>query len=417
MKATIGITLALLTLIVGVALATPLELRSPIEWRSVVAADAEPTMGLELPIPAVDDPTLSSSHSDNIAPHVVTYQRAQVMWWAYAASADGALLESEADAVVRNIDPKDEDACCSARLSQKVLRKLALGRRMEDAYSAAQRYDQLVASIEATPIIETAMRLQDQLMKMAEQAERLEIPDGDLLQLRQQHWDLVDQAAQQKYAGAKARQDLARLTDRPESEVAVAVLVDPLPRMIPNHDGNGVSAAAAVERALSQRYDLHAAYELCRGLRRCNLPAARQLIGILSPGAGLSFGTVVTGKLLSCLKDDHSDDDLAARKRQCYQLQESLRSAIRNETLQAVLDLRLASERLRVIEQQLGLAEERASLAAGRVKLDRATPGSDLLLDLEVTALMGNQLERQLRLAITIHELHESEGRPLPSVE
>ena len=56
-------------------------------------------------------------------------------------------------------------------------------------------------------------------------------------------------------------------------------------------------------------------------------------------------------------------------------------------------------------------------MAAGRVKLDRATPGSDLLLDLEVTALMGKRLEMQLSLAIAIHELHESEGRPLPSVQ
>ena len=87
-------------------------------------------------------------------------------------------------------------------------------------------------------------------------AERLELPDGDLLQLRQQHWELVDQAAQQKYAGAKARQDLARLTDRPESEVAVAVLIDPLPIAIPNHDGNGVSAAAAVRTSIDAKIRL-----------------------------------------------------------------------------------------------------------------------------------------------------------------
>ena len=149
MKATIGITLTLLTLIVGVALATPLELRSPIEWSSV-AADADATTELELPTPVVtDQPSRPAFDQHRIARRHLPAGPGHAL--GICSQHRRRVAGERSKCRYAQHRSQRRRRCCSARLTQKVLRKLALGRRMEDAYAAAQRYDQLVASMEAAP--------------------------------------------------------------------------------------------------------------------------------------------------------------------------------------------------------------------------------------------------------------------------
>lgn len=338
---------------------------------------------------------------------VVTYTGNQVMQWAYDRSPEAGLIESEIDAVMRNVDPKDPDSCCSARLIRDVLTEVALARRADDATHAIVAYHKLVAATEAHAKAEQAIRVQDRLIAMADEAERLELPDGDPLQLRQARLELLDLKSQQRFNTFKLRQELSRLTGRSEAEVATAVMIDALPVMAPD-----VIAGLAVETAIAQRHDLKAVSVLCRELRSCNLDAARLLMGIVSPGVGLSLATAAKG-LFSCLKEDHSDDDMYARKRQCKQLNQSLSVVIRNETLQAVLDVRAAGARLKLIDQQIVIAHERLQHTRGAIRIDEAVPGSDLLIELKIAELEGKRIAIQKDLALAIDDLDHAQSMPL----
>jgi hypothetical protein len=171
-------------------------------------------------------------------------------------------------------------------------------------------------------------------------------------------------------------------------------------------------AGLAVETALAQRHDLNAVKVLCRDLRGCNLDAARLLMGIVNPGVGLSIATAAKG-LFSCLKEDRSDNDLNARKRQCQQLDESLSVIIRNETLQAVLDVRAAGARLKLIDQQIEIARERLEQTRGAIRIDEAAPGSDLLIKLKIAELVGERIGIQKDLSLAIDDLDHARSMPL----
>lgn len=366
--------------------------------RSVAAAESGLTGSVSL-APAVSQVPVSQ---------VPVYTVAEVRAAAHAFSPEGNLLESEARTAACNIDPSDEEARCSAILMRSVLMEVSAGRRADDAALAAKTYHKLVAAEAGWLVAQEALKLQDDLIELAEEAERLELPDGDVRQLRQQRLELQDAATQQLFARRKLRQELARLTGWPEAEVAVAVPTDPLPE-----DAPPIDAAAAVDTALAQRHDLQAVANLCAGMNRCSLPAARQLLGALTPGVGLSLATVAKGGLLACLHDDRSDDDLAARRRQCRQLYTALRGTVRNETLQAVLDVRLAQARLELVTQRIELARQRLEETEAQIELDQAEPGSDLLLDLQLKSLRGTRLERQLDLAVALDEFDRVRSMPL----
>ena len=354
--------------------------------------------------------SLAASSLAASASPVPAYTLAEVRAAAYAFSPEGNLLEGEAQAVACNVDPDDEQSRCSAALISSVLREVAIGRRADDAALAAKAYHRLVAAEAGWLVAQEALLVQDQLIELAEQAERLELPDGDVRELQQQRLQLQDTAEQQRFARLKLRQELARLTGWPESEVAVAVLVDSLPEA-----GSPIDAAEAVAAASAQRHDLQAVANLCQGMNRCSLPAARQLLGALSPGVGLSLGTVARSRLLACLHDDRSDNDLAARRRQCRQLYTALDRTIRNETLQAVLDVRLAQARFELVTQQIELVRTRLEETKAQIQLDQAQPGSDHLVELQLQSLLGTRLERQLDLAVALDEFDRVRSMPVPA--
>lgn len=347
-----------------------------------------------------------SSNSVAIAP-AITYSVDQVKRWAYDRSPEAGLIESEITAVMRMIDPKDADACCSARLIRDVLTQVALGRRSDDATHAATAYHKLVAATQSLITIDRAIASQDRLIEIAEEAERLELDDGDALQVRQSRLDLLDVKSQQRFNCLRLRQELSRLTGRDESEVASASMIDPLPIGVPT-----LNAGEAVQIALAHRHDLQAVRVLCRELKTCNLDAVRMLMGIVSPGVGLKLAVAVKG-LFSCLKEDRSDNDLQQRRRQCQQLAGSLEIVIRNETLQAVLDVRAAAARLDLIDQQIDIARQRLSQTRGAMRLDESAPGSDLLIELKIDDLDGKRIGYQKDLALAIENLDHACGLPV----
>ena len=375
---------------------------------------SEPDNGMPRPPGEVLNPSFniipgeSNVGESNVVLQPAMYTQNQVMRWAYERSPEARLIEAEIDAVMRGVDPKDPDQCCSARLVRNVLEEVALARRHDDATHAAVAYHKLLAATQAVVFAAEAVATTDRLISMADEAERLEIPDGDPLKLRQTRGKLRGLETEHSFHSLKLRQELSRLTGRSESEVGTAIMTDALP-----HDAPAIIAGEAVSMALAQRHDLRAVETLCRELGSCNVDAARLLMGIVSPGAGLSLATAAKG-LFQCLKDDKSDDDLNARRRQCRQLNDSLKIIIRNETLQAVLDVRSAAARLKLIDEQLNLAAQRHQKTSDRIKIDEAEPGSDLAIELELTELGGNRLQIQKELILALDDLNHAKGKPIP---
>lgn len=344
----------------------------------------------------------------------VGYSLNQVRQWAADHSPEGNLLDSEAKAIRCNVDPHDEESRCSAALMSSVLTELALGRRADDAELAAKAYHQWIAATEGLAVARAALVTHDELVSLAEKAEELEIPDGDVLKLRQEHFVLLDAETQQRFAIPKLRQELSRLTGRPESEAATAFPIENLPE-----SAAPIDASTAVVAAIAQRHDLRAIGNLCQKMNTCSLPAARQLLAAINPGVGLSLAAAAGGGggggLLGCLKKDDDTQDLAARKRQCVEIRESLEGQIRNETLQAVLDIRLAAARVEIAIAQWDVARTRVADAKDRIGIAQAPPGTDLVIELEAARLRGEVIRRKLDLALAIDELAHVQNEPIPT--
>lgn len=366
---------------------------------------AESTINRWLPV-EVSLVSPLSTPGTTLEESAITYTVSDVKRWAYTRSPEAGLIDAEIKAVMRAVDPKDPESCCSALLIRDVLTEVAFARRADDATHAAVTYHKLIAAIESSQHIEAALRWQDELIELAEEAERLELPDGDPLELRQSRLEFLDLKSQQRFAELKLRQELSRLTGRDESEVAMAVMVDSLPTEAPS-----IIAGQAVETALAQRHDLRAVTILAERLNTCNLDAARLLMGIVSPGMGLSLASATKG-LFSCLKEDHSDDDLRDRRRQANNLVDSLRHVIRNETLQAVLDVRAASARLKLMDNQIAIAQDRLDRTEGEIRLDNSPPGSDLIIRLQIAELQGKRVGIMKALALALDDLDHAQSMP-----
>lgn len=415
----------ILPLILGVAMMAVLSAQSPgdpaMDWSLADSpaiaspSDAFPTS--EMTLTSKETPSLELDGPQSIETIVIenltepigadpsiSYTRQQVMQWAYQHSPEANMIDQESRAVACGVDCDDDDAVCQLRLIRSVLAEIALGRRSDDAADAAKAYDRLVAAQLGKQIARQGIEVQNRLIDLANEADRLGVPDGNVLQLQQAKLVWQDMEVQQTFATQKLRQELARRTGQPESEVALAVTIDSLQSI------ESVDAGFSVATALDNRNDLKAVKQLCAGMRSCNLSSARQLIGALSPGAGLAIASAAGKKLFSCFSPDSNTSDLSCRRQQCSLLRESLSDVIRNETLQAVLDLRLANARLGLIDRQLQWAEERLAETKAAIELDQQPVGSDDLIRLELEKLRGDQLARQLDVSLAITEWKRVQG-------
>lgn len=415
----------ILPLILGVAMMAVLSAQSPgdpaMDWSLADSpaiaspSDAFPTS--ELTLTSKETPSLELDGPQSIETIVIenltepigadpsiSYTRQQVIQWAYQHSPEANMIDQESRAVACGVDCDDDDAVCQLRLIRSVLAEIALGRRSDDAADAAKAYDRLVAAQLGKQIARQGIEVQNRLIDLANEADRLGVPDGNVLQLQQAKLVWQDMEVQQTFATQKLRQELARRTGQPESEVALAVTIDSLQSI------ESVDAGLSVATALDNRNDLKAVKQLCAGMRSCNLSSARQLIGALSPGAGLAIASAAGKKLFSCFSPDSNTSDLSCRRQQCSLLRESLSDVIRNETLQAVLDVRLANARLGLIDRQLQWAEERLAETKAAIELDQQPVGSDDLIRLELEKLRGDQLARQLDVSLAITEWKRVQG-------
>ncbi|WP_037245536.1 hypothetical protein [Rhodopirellula baltica] len=415
----------ILPLILGVAMMAVLSAQSPgdpaMDWSladsPAIASPSDVFPISELTLTSKETPSLELDGPQSIETIVIenltepigadpsiSYTRQQVMQWAYQHSPEANMIDQESRAVACGVDCDDDDAVCQLRLIRSVLAEIALGRRSDDAADAAKAYDRLVAAQLGKQIARQGIEVQNRLIDLANEADRLGVPDGNVLQLQQAKLVWQDMEVQQTFATQKLRQELARRTGQPESEVALAVTIDSLQPI------ESVDAGFSVATALDNRNDLKAVKQLCAGMRSCNLSSARQLIGALSPGAGLAITSAAGKKLFSCFSPDANTSDLSCRRQQCSLLRESLSDVIRNETLQAVLDVRLANARLGLIDRQLQWAEERLAETKAAIELDQQPVGSDDLIRLELEKLRGDQLARQLDVSLAITEWKRVQG-------
>ncbi|MEO9935451.1 hypothetical protein [Rhodopirellula bahusiensis] len=386
------------------------EIASPSDANSTaemtLTSTEQPSFELDPPQPA-ETLLMETLVKPNLTGSVASYTRQQVMQWAYDYSPEANMIDQESRAVACGVDCDDDDAVCQLRLIRSVLAEIALGRRSDDAASAGKAYDRLVAAQLGKQIAQQGIVVQNRLIDLANEADRLGVPDGNVLQLQQAKLVWQDMEVQQSFATQKLRQELARRTGRPESEVALAVTIDELQSA---ESVGSVDASISVGTALANRNDLKAVKKLCAGMRTCNLSSARQLIGALSPGAGLAIASATGKKLFSCLSPDSNTSDLNCRRQQCSLLRESLSEVIRNETLQAVLDVRLSNARLGLIDRQLQWAEERLAETQAAIELDQQPVGSDELIRLEIEKLRGDQLARRLDVSLAITEWKRVQG-------
>ncbi len=324
------------------------------------------------------------------------YRVDQVARWALEASPGAAALRGEAASLRTAADRQDNDARCAADLAADVLELLAQNVADADATSAATVYWQLVGAGQARVLLAEATATQRDLLELAEAAERLSLPDGDSSEIRDGLLELEDRDVEKRFESLKLRQRLAQLTLRPESEVATAVTIDPLPVA-----GQPIDTAATLAAALAGRRDLRAVSELCRRISVQTLPATRTLLGQVSPGLGLMLASGGGGGLLAKLHDDdeRQSREASARRRQACGARDDLAAAIRHETLQAVLDVRAAAGRLAIADRRVELAGESVAVAMREVKVDRQPPGSDLIAQLSEIERRGDQLRRRVELA------------------
>lgn len=383
--------------------------RDTVQWWDL--GGVEPSAVEVVAAGSVSDAGPPDAGSPDAGPVVeaATYTVGQVKRWAYDRSPEARLIEAEVQAVLRGVDPKDPESCCSAILIRDVLSEVALARRSDDATHAAVAYHKLVATIQARGQIEVAIGKQDELIAIADEAQRLELSDRDPLEMRQARLELLDLKSRQRFGELKLRQELSRLTGRDEAEVAMAVMIDPLPVAAPD-----IIAGQAVSMALERRHDLQAVSILADRLNSCNLNAARLLMGVVSPGAGLSLAAATRG-LFSCLKEDHSDDDLRDRRRQAKQMVKSLEEVIRNETLQAVLDVRAAEARLKLVEQRIAVAGQQLNWTEGKLRIDESPVGSDLVMQLKIAQLHGQRVDLLQVMSLAMDDLdHARSIAPSP---
>lgn len=330
--------------------------------------------------------------------------------WAAAHSPTANLLEAERAALGQALDCKDEEQRAQIGLLQAVSRELALHSRQESAADALDVYYQAQAAILQMEILRQAAPRLDNLEQMAETAETLELPDGDVDELADRRMAMEDQWFEADLGLQRLRNQLASLTGQNSDTAQLAFFASPLP------DATGIEqdAAAHIPEAMAKRRDLKAIETLCRCTTAKTLPAARQLLGALVPGLGLQVAASGGGCGLLGGRNNSEDEDLACRKAQCNQLARSRRSQIEAQIRDAVLQLREATSRLEVARRRAILRAEMAERAKRAIDLEQEPAGSDQLAELESLEQQAEVIRRELAVAKAIVALNRAKGTVLP---
>lgn len=349
---------------------------------------------------ATPAPTVSASEPAMIE----CWSADQVRRWAIQHATIARMLDSERSAVGCGLNRDDPNQCAQVGLIQAVLRETARHDRNQSAGEALSVYYRIVGLQRQLELLDEADEELSTLIGMADSAAKLNLPVDDPNELRRRRIDVQDQQVQATFGMLALRKRLAGLTGQSPAAASVAVLSDSLALELITLDRD-----AAVAEAMAERADLRAVQTLCRCMNKRSLPAARTLLGVLQPGLGLSLISASKTCLLGRRNADDGDD-LGCRRQQCRQLEQSTRHSIREQVLQAELDLQQALERRRLASTKATLAADAATQQKGAVEIGQAAIGSDRLANLISLEADGEAVQRAIDVAVAEVKFRESRG-------
>lgn len=326
--------------------------------------------------------------------------------WGATNSPTANLLEAERAALGQVLDCKDDEQRAQIGLLQAVSRELALHSRQEAAADALDVYYQAKATILLMEILRQAAPRLDSLEEMAETAETLELPDGDVDELADRRMEMEDRWFEADLGLQRLRNQLAGLTGQDDRVSEVAFFVSPLPTAM----GIELDAGVHIPQAVTRRRDLKAIETLCRCTTAKTLPAARQLLGSLVPGLGLQVAKAGGGCGLFGGNKNSDEEDLKCRKAQCNQLAKTRRLQIEAEVRDAILQLREATSRLEVSRRRATLRADMAERAVRAINLEQQSAGSDQLAELASLEQQAEVIRRELAVAKAVVALNRAKG-------
>ena len=321
--------------------------------------------------------------------------------WARDHSPLAKLREAEAAATVASIDRDDRSQCAQANLMQRVLSDLACYERHEAAAAALKNAAQIRALEQQRDLINQSLTTFDELILLADKAERLELHEGNPLSLRRERLTVEDQLEQVEAGIAKSRILLAQQLGKPLAEAEVTALDGvTLPLVYATRED-------AYQAALDHRCDLRAIRQVCGSLNLDTLPAARQALAMLQPGMGLSVSSVARKALLASLHaPSPSNAELCRRREECQTLQAMREQQVQTELYAAWVEVQSNQHRLRIAQKRLEISQQLQRQSVEAIELDQGVPGSDLQALLEEQQAAVQLVERQNQLTTSIVELY-----------
>ncbi len=346
-----------------------------------------------------------SMDATSITVEPASLDSAKVTMLAGAASAPANLLDGERRALRCELDRENPAECAQVGLVQSVLKDLAADRRDESAAEALDAFYRILALQQQLDLLTQSSEVLQSLLKMAEQAEELDLPDGDVSELRLKYLDVREQVIVVRFGIRKLQRRLADAIDWPPQQVESATLVSSL-----SIDNSFTDESAALTLALANRGDYLAALTLCRCMNTESLPAAKSMMGVLQPGLGLAMSK---GPIAILAKLAHRSDlasDLTCRRQQCDSLTKASRETIEQQISHAILDLDEANERLMIAKEIEQATMESTRRKTSAEKIDKAPAGAQKLAQLTEFKRRGDRIDRERDLALGEVQLRRMMG-------
>lgn len=355
-------------------------------------------------------PSTGSAHSRSVASpdsaNPISWTDLDVARWAAQHSAAANLIESERSALLASIDRDDRAQCAQAAMTQAITRDLACHERRRAAAQALTIFHQLIGLQKQQRLLQDATPTLEQLLRFADKATELDIPDGNRFELDKQRLRVADQRAEAAGAILKLQIALSQLIDQSFEATSNVVLItlSPAPPSEP-------SLIEQIAIAKANRCDLKAIDSLCRSLSADTLPMARQWLGSLQPGLGVAVAIATRKPLLAALHaDDRSAAELCNRREQCSQLRAERERQVEAEVHVAIVDYQTAILRQAFAKEQLDLNSEATTQVLKAIELEQTTPADGLLSKLAQLESEGQRIDRQVAVETANVKLQEESG-------
>ncbi len=358
------------------------------------------------------DPVTDSAHRSNQSTPEPDSSQSRV-WstddvaqWSATNSTAARVFDSERSVVGVGLDRQDQGQKSQVALIQSVYGEMAKFSRGESVGEALRVYYQAVAVREKKALLRQSAPILETLESMAGQAKDLDIPDGDPAAISDKIMEMEDLWYQADFGYQRLLNQLAGLTGQKIAPGGLPVLSTSLPSSADTR----LSLEEYVQAALANRSDLKALETLCRCMNGKSLPAARSVLGMLSPGAGISALPTPPSGLKALHGLELSTADLACRKMQCQQLSETRRQQIQGEVRDRYLQLEEAIARWSVSQKRTEAKRAAVENAKRARELEQVPPGTELRRQLELIEYQAISIDRQLALAEAMVRLSQSTG-------